>query len=651
MFQDFAASVHDRLQSFDSSGDPVLFKAVVPDLFDEYLAAFPVGTNPLFRERTTHDCQCCKHFLRNLGSLVRITEAGVETLWSIDGLPAPYDTVAARLDALIKGAADFVPYFTKEPRFGTRSNFDNQDPSIEWHHFYGDTPRVCKASDPGSRIADLKSAKQILSRGLNEIRPDDIDQVLDLISSNALYRGEEFKKSVQNFKALRQRYAAAQDKSLFVLRNLLAPAARFRNTVIGTLLTDLADGDGLEVAVKKFETKVAPLNYKRPTALITPRMIEQAVGTLRDLGLEEAIERRIAAPEDLNVSDVLFVDASVSKRLQGGVEALLLDAVKPKKTRAKEGTEISIEDFVALGHKRIELVLDRNHLSNFAAITAPVNRAVKRLFKWNNNFAWSYDGDATDSIKQRVKKAGGNIDALLRCSLAWSNYDDLDIHCVDPSGLHISYMHKCGVLDVDMNAGGRRSREPVENLSWNRLQDGIYRIAVNQFSQRELIDVGFTLQVEFDGTIREYSFDQAVHGEVKALNLHVSGGRLEKVEILDSRIKDGTAPIEKWGVKTGIPVKVTTAFLSPNHWHGAGAVGNRHWFFALDGCATPEPVRGIYNEFLLPALEPHRKVFEVLGAKTKCQPTENQLAGVGFSATRRDTVTAVADGRPYKIIF
>ena len=64
-----------------------------------------------------------------------------------------------------------------------------------------------------------------------------------------------------------------------------------------------------------------------------------------------------------------------------------------------------------------------------------------------------------------------------------------------------------------------------------------------------------------------------------------------------------------------------------------------------------EPVRGIYNEFLTGALEPHRKVFEVLGNRTKCQPSDKQLSGVGFSETVPASVNAIADGRPYTIVF
>ena len=119
-------------------------------------------------------------------------------------------------------------------------------------------------------------------------------------------------------------------------------------------------------------------------------------------------------------------------------------------------------------------------------------------------------------------------------------------------------------------------------------------------------------------------------------------------------IVSGAASQERWGLKTLDLVRVNSVVLSPNHWDGQ-AVGNKHWFFILEGCKNPLPARGIYNEFLHGSLERHRKVFEVLGDKTKCPVADDQLSGVGFSSTRKDKVTVVAMGpklnKPYTIVF
>ena len=40
------------------------------ELWDTYLGSFPEGSNPIFRERTEHDCSCCKQFIRTMGDVV-----------------------------------------------------------------------------------------------------------------------------------------------------------------------------------------------------------------------------------------------------------------------------------------------------------------------------------------------------------------------------------------------------------------------------------------------------------------------------------------------------------------------------------------------------------------------------------------------------
>lgn len=651
-FRPFAKLVNQHFAKLAKNDE--LFVVELPDIFDIYLNAFPEGTNPIFRERAEHDCNCCKHFIRNIGKVVAISSGQVITVWDVEGLEHPYDVVAKAVGDAVRSAAIFSVFRTKESSYSHEKNLDNHDPSIIWYHFYAKVPSKFIHQQPGSIKGSFASTFQVFKRGLNEIRQDDLQTVLDLIKDNALYRGREFEKSVKEFKELQKQYIEAGSTDAFVWENIRKSCAGFRNTVIGTLLTDLASGDDIEVAVKKFEAKVAPVNYKRPTALITPKMIEKAVDTLRSLGLEDAIKRRLARIEDLSVNDVLFVDNSVASKMKDSITDLLLESSSTKKTTKvpKDPKVVKIDDFLKAGHKSIDLILDPSHTGNFVTLTAPDGDDAARLFKWSNNFAWSYDGEVADSIKQRVAKAGGNVyDAKLRVSLAWFNYDDLDIHGYTPSGQHIYYGSKAGVLDVDMNAGRRQSREPVENLSWKSLRDGVYRIEVNQFNKRESVDTGFTLQVEADGVTHEFHYQKAVMGTVEALDIAVEGGKVTKISA-KSGIKGGDkVVIEKWGVSTNTPTKVQTILLSPNHWENAGGIGNKHWFFVLEKCKVDVPVRGLYNEFLRGDLEPHRKVFEVLGSKTKCQPTDKQLSGVGFSETRSDKVVAIADNRPYEIHF
>lgn len=108
-----------------------------------------------------------------------------------------------------------------------------------------------------------------------------------------------------------------------------------------------------------------------------------------------------------------------------------------------------------------------------------------------------------------------------------------------------------------------------------------------------------------------------------------------------------------WNIDTNKFHKVNVMMLSPNYWDEQG-IGNKHYFFMLDDCKNPEPVRGFFNEYLNSELTPHRKVFEVLADKMKTPYQEHQLSGLGFSSTMRNSVIVKVDGtfsRTLKVNF
>ena len=84
---------------------------------------------------------------------------------------------------------------------------------------------------------------------------------------------------------------------------------------IGTLLVDLSEEMELDGAVRKFEAMVAPTNYKRPTALITKSMIDNAQKKVEELGISESLQRRYAVTEDVTINNVLFADRCVKKAM------------------------------------------------------------------------------------------------------------------------------------------------------------------------------------------------------------------------------------------------------------------------------------------------------------------------------------------------
>jgi hypothetical protein len=381
-------------------------------------------------------------------------------------------------------------------------------------------------------------------------------------------------------------------------------------------------------------------------------MVDDAVKTIEELGLEPSLHRRFARISDISINEVIYVDNAVRGKMRGSsITSLLMGEVKPTTPNLGQPIPISVGNFISdvvPQATSLGLLFEDQHIGNLVSLTAPIDADAPPLFKWGNNLAWSYKGNITDSIKERVKAAGGNATAPFRVSLAWYNHDDLDIHVQEPSGNHIYFNNKCkwrqgistGMLDVDSNyMDNKLSRTPVENVCWHKPMDGTYLVRVHNYQKRESIDVGFTLEVESVGSIYRFHYPKPIGRAeyIDSLYITVKGGKVDSIKAM-AGIKSGDPTREEWGIKTQSMVRVDSIILSPNHWVEDQVNGNRHWFFILEGCINPEPTRGIYNEFLAPYLYKHRKVFEVLGDKTKAQPSENQLSGLGFSSTRGDTV-------------
>ncbi len=614
------------------------------DLKPIYLSAFPDGTNPVYKVNTEHDCSCCKNFLRNLGNLVAFVDGQRQTVWqNLGALTSPYDVVAKALHEAVMAAPIVRVFRTKETCYGAEvTRQTTKDGSvIRWNHFWGAVSTRHFSRTPNKDAGDVASAAAVLRRGVKELSPRAVREVLELIDNKLLYRGDEHKRSVLDFQKLQNQYLQTENKDDWVWANAGNYAARFRNTVIGTLVQDLSDGVDLERAVSSFEGKVAPSNYKRPSALITPAMVSKAMDTLNSLGLESALQRRHARLSDVSVNNVLWVNNAAKPHMKSAVESLLMSVAVQKPPTSVKAT-MPYEDFakhLLPQATSIELMVEKHHLNNLMTLTTAADPSAANLWQWGNPLAWSYRGDTTDSIKERVKRAGGNTGAPFRVSLAWFNYDDLDLHVYPPRGNRIYFASKQGILDVDMNAGGGQSRTPVENCSWTTVIPGTYVVKVNQFSPRETKDYGFELEVEFRGQVWNYSYNSMVRGTVDSLEITLSGQDQITIKPLHSNILGGGIAQEEWGISTEKWVPVETMMHSPNHWDGEN-VGHKHVFFLLKDCKNPEGSRGLYNEFLSSKLQEHRKVFELLGSKLRCPASEEQLSGLGFSTTVRNAVTA-----------
>lgn len=654
-----------------------LFEVAVDkdELWNLYLDSFPAGTNEIYRERREYDCSCCRHFIKTIGNAVVIKDNAVHTIWDLDGLGTTFQPVADALSAYIKSHAVTDVYVSQEKKVGTDKNYEECNGQINtYEHFYLELPSKFvfdKRRSTGDIKGTFRDTRNVFKRSLDEITQESIETVLELIMQNSLYKGEEWKAVLNEFLQYKKDYkelSTAEEKELFAWEKSLTAGqaiGRIRNHSIGTLLVNISEGMDLDTAVKKYEQIVAPANYKRPKAIYTKKMLEEAKKKIEELGYMPSLERRFATLDDISINNILFSNKDAQRRISGADDVFASMekdiAVNPKKFSKVE--EVSADDFVKNilpTTKEVEVFLENRHAANMVSLIAPKNADAPTMFKWNNGFSWAYAGNITDSdIRENVKSAGGAVDGVLRFSIQWNddeyNPNDFDAHCVEPNGYEIHFRNKGhlspskGMLDVDI-INPQRSVPAVENITYiskEYMKRGTYRFFVHCYSNCGGKS-GFRAEIEFDGNIYRFDYQKELRqGEkVPVAEVTFDGENFSIKELLPSNM----SVREVWGIKTNQFVPVSVVMYSPNYWDEQDGVGHRHYFFMLKDCVNSEMPNGFYNEFLKNELTEHKRVFEALGSKMHVEDVTDQLSGVGFSATKRNDLIVKVKGASERVI-
>ena len=676
-----------------------LFEVAVDkdELWNLYLDSFPAGTNEIYRERREHDCSCCRQFIKAIGNAVVIRNNQITTIWDFRTDDSTYQPVLDALSNFIKSHAVSDIYVSKFKKIGTLQNYEELENGKvkEWSHFYLELPDkfVDKSNrSEGDIKGGFRDTKNVFKRSLDEITMDAIDTILELINSNTLYKGEEWKGVLGEFKRYKKEYdklTSETGKDIYVWEQSVKAGiaiGRIRNHSIGTLLVNVSEEMDLDTSVKKYEQIVAPANYKRPKAIYTKKMLEDAKKTITELGYLDSLQRRFANLDDITVNNILFSNRDASKRIVGANDIfgeMEKDvAVNPRKFSKIE--EIPVRDFIENilpTAKDVEIYLENKHTPNMVSLIAPKNKDAKTMFKWDNGFSWAYSGNITDSdITQRVQNAGGRIDGVLRFSHSW-NYEGMrngslmDLHVFMPGSnqkveykngkeIHDNYgnnervgwnhrqhLPSGGVQDVDYTNIAPVGYIPVENTTFpsiEKLKEGIYTFKIHNWDFRNPTTGGFKAEIAFDGQVYRFIRREPLqHKEwITLAKLKLKNGHFEIIEMMEN----DTTPIEIWGLKTNQFVPVSAISYSPNYFDEQEGIGHRHLFFFLKDCVNTEEPNGYYNEFLKNELAEHKRVFEALGAKCHVEDTEDQLSGIGFSMTKRAELIVKVKGATERIM-
>jgi hypothetical protein len=644
-----------------------LVNADKDELWRLYLESFPEDNNRTFRKRREHDCSCCRHFIKRFGNIVAIRDDKFISIWDFESNQEEYNPSLKAMSEYIHKCEITEVFITSNGNLGTDKNHEqlNSSEILTWEHFHFRLPDSfvvhVKEVELNRLRGQFRDDRNVFLRALTEITPEAIETVLELIQQKTLYKGQEWKAILLNLQRLQKESKTFDNVGVWAWERAIVVGpvvSRIRNHSIGVLLQDISKGIDLNDAVSRYEKIVAPSNYKRPKAIFTTKMLQDAQDKIVELGLENSLGRRYAKIEDITVNNILFGNKDTIKKLSN-FEQVFDNMAKDTPTKVPNLDRLSIveiDDFISNIMPKltnVEILMENRLEQNLVSLIAPIDKNAPTLFKWDNAFSWAYNGNMTDSMKQRVQKAGGNINGVLRFSIMWNeagdNNNDFDAHAVEPKGDHIFFKNKgrkhpsSGMLDVDITRPFDLHQVPdggaaVENIVWtdkNHMLEGIYRFYVHNFSHNGG-KTGFSAEIEFDGTIHKFHYNRELRNDE---NIAVAEVILQDNKFtIKPALPSTTASKKLWNISTQHFHPVSTIMYSPNYWNEQKGIGHRHVFFMINDCLNDSNPNGFFNEFLKEDFMEYKRVFEALGSKMHVKEDENQLSGLGFSTTKHDYV-------------
>jgi len=704
VFTQFAAAVKNQFAKMQSkNGNLFVSKLNGRDLTDLYLSSLE-GFDPVFRDpnSTTHTCNHCKNFLRRYGNTVSINAAGeIETMFdntteegdeyhlaainignalrtagiesefieTFDELQVlPYEKGVKKSQSHFKlGVASNIKCYTQDEadKFGVVKAGETRT----FNHFHAVLENKF-VNSTGKSVAALvgesKDLFNLLTKAM-KISVSTYEEVLDLIKSNAILNAETSIANITKIIALKKEMDTNTNKVNFtwLKSKEIGNLCRFINTLIGETIQKLDAGDDIEATILFYNKQADPANYRRASAPVSTKQKEEAQKFFDENGYMESLARRHATMDDINISEIRHVNRNATTSTK---PMSLFDSIKTGGT-GSAGTRKQFEkcdkitmtkfmEEILPNAERIEILFEGSQKDNLSIITTTVNQYAKPMFSWENNFSWTSKQNLAGKsfIKEAVKAQGGKVDGIFRASLSWAedepnNNTDLDLHCIEPSGIEISFRNKRssvtgGNLDVDITQPryDYNNKNIVENITYpnlNQMRDGIYKIFVQVWANRGGSD--FTVEVEFNGQITMFKHTGSYSG---AHDIYVCDVRLKNgVFTIDNAhlpfSEDNSKTQKVWNIDTNMFHDVSLVSLSPNYW-GDSNVGNRHYFFAIKNCKTDEELRSFHNENLKPEFRAYRGTTELLGAHATVKPSPDQLAGLMFNATVQESVIVKA---------
>jgi hypothetical protein len=459
------------------------------------------------------------------------------------------------------------------------------------------------------------------------------------------------------------------------------PYARFANELIGTTCIELAEGKEINAVCKDFNIRVDPTNYNKAKSPVTKQMIELAEKTITDLGYENSFERRFAAIDDIDISEIKHsnIDNSVEKPVglfgKAGVPTKN-QFNRHKRAEFDKVETVTIDKFMSdilPNTTSIEVFMENRMEGNLVSLFTTKDKSAKNLFKWSNPFSWTYNGNLSgkSQLAQMVEAKGGRLDGVLRFTHSWNrlepNQSLMDAHVFFPGNNHITNISdnygsgrrvgwnlrtdslSRGTQDVDYVQEAPVGYIPVENITFpdlSKLPEGTYTYKIHNWNFRKSGGKG-EAEIAFEGNVYQYEYPATRHKEwVDVAEVTLKNGKFTINHKLP--LKNETSKT-LWNLETNQFHKVNLVCTSPNHWLDNN-IGTKEYFFMLQDCKTDQATRAFHIDQLNSELMSNRKAIDLLGNYKLVEPADKQLSGVGFNSTVRDELIVKVKGSHQRIL-
>lgn len=497
-----------------------LFTTSATNLYDIFLANIPE------EGRQHYNCNACRNFVDRFGGIVTLTDTGnmLPVMWNfkcpVFFEKAYYAVREAILKSKVTGV--FVPESKKlgTPRTGI------------WSHMSVEVPKKIVYKNSLKTAYQYTSEKKedfkMLMRALQNYKLSTVETAVNILRSNALYRGEKTLGIAEWFMEIKIEFENCKRLGTPNIANIVwkkvatAPAGfcHVSSSMIGTLLDDIEEGYEFDEIKRRFDEKMNPTKYQRPQVAPSAGNVKRAEEIIAKLGLENSLKRRFARYEEI---PTIWKPRSI---VEYGISAGVFAGIKTKESlQKKESTiipravKMTWEKFqrtVLPNARQIELKTKYGNDSYSAIVTAEYPDAPP-IILWDseetrNPFSWYlYSGGSPTSRWNLSGVEYVEVTGITYQPNMWYehyNYDSKGVFFI-LKGCRDTYNTSSALFPEILRRDLREVRSTIEAYSKiHRLGNQNEATACGILLQNSTDEWNCTLRVTTDVGVSEYILDR-----------------------------------------------------------------------------------------------------------------------------------------------